>query len=206
MWCPECNRTLQRLSGHLCPQCGLPLRSRSICLACSRHSLPLKVRSYAVYEGPLTKALLQLKYSPNRLLAFHMSQWLVELLSRESWQVDLVVPVPLGKNRLRQRGYNQAGLIASELARSKHLPFSDRALWRVRETLSQVGLDTLARMKNVQGAFSADSTLVEGKRVVVVDDLYTTGATLSSCAEALLQGGAIEVFGLTVGRVYDEIR
>jgi len=163
------------------------------------------VRSYATYESPLGKALLQLKYSPNRLLAFRMSQWLVELLSRESWQVDLVVPVPLGKDRLRQRGYNQAGLIASALAKSQHLPFSDRALWRVRETLSQVGLDATARMKNVQGAFSADSAIVEGKRVIVVDDLYTTGATLSSCAQALLQVGAVEVYGLTVGRAYSEI-
>ena len=205
IWCPECDRTLRRLSSHLCPQCGLPLRSRSTCLACSRHSLPLKVRSYATYEGPLGKALLQLKYSPNRLLAFQMSQWLAELLSRESWPVDLVVPVPLGKDRLRQRGYNQAGLIASELAKSQHLPYSNRALWRVRETLSQVGLDAIARMKNVRGAFSADSAIVGGKRVMIVDDLYTTGATLSSCAQALLQVGAVEVFGLTVGRAYGDI-
>ena len=206
IWCPECNRTMRKLRGRLCSQCGFPLRSRSFCLTCSRHPTPLKVRSYAIYEGPLARALLQLKYSSNRLLAFTMSQWLVELLSQETWQVDLVVPVPLGRDRLRQRGYNQAGLIANALAESQHLQYSDRALQRIRETRSQVGLDAMARMRNVQGAFLADSAIVEGKRVIVVDDLYTTGATLSSCAQALLEAGAVEVYGLTVGRAHGYIQ
>ena len=168
--------------------------------------MPLKVRSYAIYKGPLVRALLQLKYRSNRLLAFTMSQWLVELLSQETWQVDLVVPVPLGRDRLRQRGYNQAGLIASALAEFQHLQYSDRALQRIRETRSQVGLDAMARMRTVQGAFLADSAIVEGKRVIVVDDLYTTGATLSSCAQALLEAGAVEVYGLTVGRAHGDIQ
>jgi ComF family protein len=131
-----------------------------------------------------------------------MANWLVGLYSQENWKVDLVVPVPLSRDRLRQRGYNQAGLIASALAKLLDLPYSDKALQRIRETKSQVGLNSTARMQNVQGAFQADGTIVKDETILVVDDLFTTGATLSACALSLLESGANEVYGLTVGRAH----
>jgi ComF family protein len=201
-WCHDCDRSLRRLTGHLCTQCGIPLQTRSVCRSCSKNSLPLIARSYARYERPLIRAILQLKYRPNAKLASVMANWLVGLYSREKWKVDLVVPVPLGRDRLYQRGYNQAGLIAFALAKMLDLSYSDKALQRIRETKSQVGLDSTARMQNVRGAFQADGTIVNGKTILIVDDLFTTGATLSACALSLLESGANKVYGLTVSRAH----
>jgi ComF family protein len=133
-------------------------------------------------------------------MASVMADWLRELYRQENWNMDLVVPVPLSRNRSRQRGYNQAGLIASALARLLDLPYYNNVLQRIRETKSQVGLNASDRKRNVRGAFQADKTIVYGKAILLVDDLFTTGATLSACAASLLENGATEVCGLTVCR------
>ncbi|NIS79417.1 MAG: ComF family protein [Anaerolineales bacterium] len=161
---------------------------------------PLKARSFAWYEGPIVKALLQLKYKPNRRLADLMADWLVEIHPGEQWPEALIVPVPLGQIRSRQRGYNQADLIASSLAHKLAMPYDTSVLWRERETNSQVGLSPTDRRRNVFGAFRAETRRLTGRPVLVVDDLFTTGSTLSSCAEALLSAGAASVFALTVAR------
>jgi ComF family protein len=162
-------------------------------------------RSYAWYEGPLAQALVHMKYRPNRKLSTMMAGWLADLYLREAWHVDLVTPVPLSENRLRQRGYNQAALISLAFAGSLGLRHSEKALVRVRETKSQVGLDGVGRFRNVQGAFRAIPEFVKEQRVLLVDDLYTTGATMSACAEALLDAGAKGVYGLTIGRARGKI-
>jgi ComF family protein len=144
--------------------------------------------------------VLHLKYRPNPRLATVMAGWLAEVYWREAWQATLVVPVPLGRKRLLQRGYNQAELVASELAMVLGLPAEPEGLRRVRETRSQVGLNTLSRVRNVEGAFEAHSAAIAGHTVLLVDDLYTTGATLSSCTQALISVGAAGVYALTVGR------
>jgi ComF family protein len=204
VWCSDCNNDLRRLTGRLCVLCGLPIRVGRLCRACNERAFPLTVRSYARYEGALVHALLQLKYYPNRRLASVMAQWLAEICRRERWQIDMIVPVPLGRNRLRQRGYNQAGLIASAMVPLLQSTYGERALWRVRETRSQVGLDAGARMENVQGAFRADREVVQGQTILLVDDLITTGATLFSCGMALLEADAKMVRGVSVARALGE--
>lgn len=199
-WCPACDQSLSRLRGHLCECCGEPLGRRADCPSCRAVPLQVTARSYARYEGVLVRAVLQLKYRPNRRLAGVMGGWLAEICQRERWEPTLVVPVPLGKRRLRQRGYNQAGLVASALAEHLRLPMHEEALWRVRETRSQVGLDAPSRHANVQDAFQANPGLVRDQTVLLVDDLFTTGATLSACAQALRLGEARQVLALTVGR------
>lgn len=129
-----------------------------------------------------------------------MAGWLADLVERMGWSSDLIVPVPLSRERQRQRGYNQTSLIASELAEILKLPFSEKALWRTRETRSQVGLDLNAREANVSGAFLASRDLVEEQRVILVDDLLTTGATMIACAEALAEAQVNQVYGISVGR------
>jgi ComF family protein len=116
------------------------------------------------------------------------------------WKVNLVVPVPLGLARLRERGYNQANLIARPLALGSRLAYSSRVVRRVRETQSQVGLSIEQRRENVHGAFLAQPGWVDGKSILVVDDVATSTATLDACAEALLIAGCREVYGLTVSR------
>jgi ComF family protein len=129
-----------------------------------------------------------------------MGTWLADLYRDLMWQATLVVPVPLANDRRRHRGYNQCALVASALAGAIGVPHDEEALLRTRETRSQVGLDPEDRSSNVRGAFEARAQIVRGRTVLIVDDLWTTGATLMSCAEALLAKEVDQVFGLTVAR------
>ena len=146
-----------------------------------------------------------MKYRPNRKVSTLMGEWLAELYSRETWDVTLVVPVPLSDTRLLQRGFNQAALISAPFAQSLGLRYDEKALFRDRDTKSQVGLDATARFRNVRGAFRCLPERIQKQRVLVVDDLYTTGATMSACAEALVDAGAEAVYGLTVGRARGKV-
>ncbi len=146
------------------------------------------------------KALVALKYRPNRRLAAVMAAWLEASFYQAGWEASLVVPVPLSQRRRNRRGYNQAELLADEFARRLHLPLEHRSLQRIRDTRTQVGLVPDERWRNVQGAFRATGSVLAGQVVVLIDDLYTTGATLSACAQALHEAGVERVHGLTVAR------
>ena len=201
VWCEDCQKTLQLLSKPLCNTCGKAVaKSTKRCNSCVNYPGGFRVRAYAKYQGPLLHAILHLKYRPNRKLALMMSAWLYDLLLRLGWQFDLIIPVPLGKGRLRRRGYNQSTLIAQGLSTFLDLEVDEIALSRTRETESQVGLGPVARLKNVKGAFIASQEHVEGKKILLVDDLVTTGATLSVCASALFDAGASRVSGIAVAR------
>lgn len=129
-----------------------------------------------------------------------MGGWLAELVRESGWRGDLVVPVPLSRGRFRERGYNQAALVAQQLARRLGVPSSAQAVTRHRETSSQVGLNSSQRRSNVAGAFEADGQIVAHRAVLLIDDLYTTGSTIEACGRALIAGGAVDVKALTVGR------
>jgi ComF family protein len=127
-----------------------------------------------------------------------MASWLNHHLLKT--RVNLIIPVPLGRKRLRSRGYNQASLLAEGISEFCGHELHLFSLARVRETESQVGLDPIARLRNVQDAFSADKGSVEGKSILLVDDLVTTGATMSACARALFDAHASSVYGIAVAR------
>ena len=114
--------------------------------------------------------------------------------------IDIIIPVPLGKKRLAERGYNQVSLIGRPLSLAMNIAFAPNALSRDHETRSQVGLTKVERHLNVRGVFKANSKRVNGRIILLIDDVATTGSTLSSCAEALYAAGARDVFGLTVAR------
>jgi ComF family protein len=114
--------------------------------------------------------------------------------------VDVIVPVPLHADRLRERGYNQAALLAHELARQARLAVDEQTLVRKRATASQIKLDAKQRKENVHDAFYCSDSSLAGKRVLLVDDVCTTGATLEACAIALQESGALSVQALTLAR------
>jgi competence protein ComFC len=111
-----------------------------------------------------------------------------------------VVPVPLGKLRMKERGYNQAGLLAQPLSIKQGWHYSPQAVMRIRETRSQVGLSELERKQNISNAFQADPGWVSGKVILLVDDIATTGSTLAACSDALLQAGAKSIYALTLAK------
>jgi ComF family protein len=200
-WCPSCQESLRIIQKPTCLKCGMPhARSRHGCERCEEYPETLFVRSYAHYEGSLLRALVHLKYRPNQDVARIMGRWLAEICEKNQWRGTVIIPVPLGKKRIKQRGYNQAKLISDGLADEIGVPVRNNILLRTRETRSQVGLDPTARFDNVQNAFQARPHLVKNQVVFLVDDLLTTGATLVACTEALIEAGVSRVFGLTVAR------
>jgi ComF family protein len=121
-------------------------------------------------------------------------------LKKLNWSLDIITSVPLGLVRFKERGYNQATLLARPIALCLDKPFSTRALRRTRETRSQVGLTVSERHDNMVDAFWADGNLVSGKNVLVVDDVATSGATLNACSKALLIEGADKVYCFSLAR------
>jgi ComF family protein len=148
----------------------------------------------------LRNAIHRLKYEGDMSLADILAQPILRLLLKQDWEVGLVIPVPMGSSRRVERGYNQAALLAIPLALGSGVPYRSKALTKLRDTRSQVGLSIAQRRENVAGAFVASERLVGGKRVLVVDDVMTSGATLESCARALKEAGAEIVYGLTLAR------
>jgi ComF family protein len=141
-----------------------------------------------------------LKYRRDLALGQSLAENMLPALQRLEWPVDVVLPIPLGRSRLSQRGYNQASLIARPIAMALQLTYAPRALVRWRETRSQVGLSREQRRDNVTGVFRARSKVVRGRAVLLIDDVATTGSTLSSAAEALLAAGAVQVHAFTAAR------
>jgi ComF family protein len=149
----------------------------------------------------IRRAVHHLKYGHFKALAAPLGQLLAQYV--ESWPVaaDVLVPVPLHSRRLRERGYNQSALLAAEVGKRNGLPLVTDSLVRLRHTKSQVKTaDAEERQRNLAGAFGCRNAKLAGKRVLVVDDVCTTGATLNSCATALRAAGAASVWGLALAR------
>src|SRR5260221_7684489 len=160
-----------------------------------------RARSYAVYEGALVRAILLLKFERMEPLGVWFAERLAEVVKAEGLDADVVVPVPLHRNRERERGYNQADLIARPLARRLKLPHRAVLLVRTRPRPDKHVLSLEERWESVRGAFATrPGSQVDNLRVLLVDDVMTTGATLDACARALRAAGAKSVTGLTVAR------
>jgi competence protein ComFC len=200
-WCDACQQNLPRLLEPLCDVCGIPLNAPGLCEDCQRVRPRFNaLRSWSAFDAPVRNALHRLKYRRDVGLGDALAAPLSEFVSDLNWPVNIIVPVPLGNRRLQERGYNQVDLIARPLALAMKIAYAPDALNRSRETRSQVGLTKLERHDNVRGAFQVVGRHVKDRIVLLMDDVATTGSTLSSCAEAFFVEGAQDVFALTVSR------
>jgi competence protein ComFC len=201
-WCEECNRqTLRLLDTTSCPVCGYPQGQPGVCASCRNDPPPyVALRSAAAYSGPLRKAILRLKYGHDISLGESLSRLLIDSVRVLQWDVDMIIPVPLGLKRMHDRGYNQVDFTGRPCAYALGIPYQPKNLYRIRETRSQVGLSAHERHSNVAGAFEANHERVKEKTVLLIDDVATTGATLKASANALLQAGASRVYALTLAR------
>lgn len=200
-WCPDCQKSVHIIAGPVCDACGLPQESSGLCERCEQKAPAYKLlRSWAVFENPVQRALHRLKYRRDIGMGEAISNQMSGFISQLGWPVDTIIPIPLGKNRMKERGYNQVAMVAMPLSVQLGLGYHPSALVRARETRSQVGLSARERQENVRNAFFADKKKVSGQNILLMDDVSTTGATLSSAAEALYASGAKVVFAATVAR------
>ena len=199
--CDDCLSSVVALRPPLCVRCGWPVASAGICDACRQSRSQLSgVRSVSLHEGALRKGIHALKYGGVRVLAGPLADAMAKVWWREPFPAHLIVPVPLHRARLRHRGHDQSLLLARELRARIGLPVRSDLLTRTRNTRSQVGLPSHERWANVSGAFHCAGPALRGANVLLVDDVLTTGATLEASAAALREGGAGDVWALTLTR------
>lgn len=206
--CPECAALLPRVPENICPSCGRFHQAHGtwepgeLCGSCRTNPLPLSaMRAPLRYEEPTSTLIHRFKYEGYFALGKPLAQFLIEGWPVWEHSPDLVLPVPLHPRRRRGRGFNQSELLAQPLGRYLDIPCEPSALRRDRHTKPQVGLGPDERHQNVRGAFSADETVVRGRHVLLVDDVLTTGATMTAAADSLLAGGAASVMAYCLARV-----
>jgi competence protein ComFC len=200
--CLDCRRTLPRLLPPLCPKCGRPQVSGILCPGCTQSQTQIDgIRSVFRFDEVMRQAIHQLKYRNLKAISSCLAELLADYLRSSSLPGEAIVPVPLHPRRLKERGYNQSGLLAKELGKLTNLPVIQDSLIRIKEARPQVKASNVKeRRRNVANAFICQDEKVSGKQIILVDDVCTSGATLESCALALKNKGAITVWGLTLAR------
>jgi len=212
--CDECLGSFRVIAPPICRTCGRPMVAGAhfgaagpLCRLCRRGVYSFDVgRSYATYDDALLRAVTLLKHEAILPLARWFGERLTEVVRHEpSFLVpDLVVPVPLHRDRLRERGFNQAELLARVVAKNLKLPWEARALERRKPRPPRLRLSRHERWQVVRGAYAAaPGRQFDNQSVLLIDDVFTTGATLDACSRALRSAGAARVAALTVARVVD---
>ena len=208
VFCESCNNTFRLVEEPFCSICGLPFKTRvgsnHLCASCRNEPVWFdRARAMFVYEGAVRKAIHRFKYHAGLFQARTLGEMLAnvvgDLSASSSW--DLITPVPLHETKLRQRGFNQALLLSKYAARRVGISLEVETLRRTRLTRPQVELSGTERLKNVRNAFKVVSPEVfDNRRVLLVDDVFTTGATLRECARVLKKAGASRVDAVTLAR------
>jgi ComF family protein len=199
LWCKACDSALPYFNAPHCPTCALPTSTGEVCGHCLTHP-PLFSRTTTVfgYAFPLDKLIQGMKYGEQLALAHAFAKKVIQRIDKNDLP-DYVIAMPLHPAKLRERGFNQSLLLAATVARELNLKLLTNTCQRVRNTPPQSALPWKERKKNVRNAFSCDMDLT-GKRVALVDDVLTTGASLNALAEAVSKKGAIEISAWVVAR------
>ncbi len=201
--CAGCEKRFPYINGRTCRICGKELAdpARDVCAGCRRvdNGLAGGVALFR-YEGTARESVAKFKYEGRREYADFYAQALAARFGEKllSFAPQLIVPVPVHKSRLRERGYNQAAEIARRLGRLLGVPAAEDLLLREKRTEAQKELGAQARAENLAGAFRAVRRADDTPRVLLVDDIFTTGLTMRACAAALKAAGVREVFGCSV--------
>jgi len=198
--CRSCRQLLTLITPPVCPRCGRPQPDGILCLHCVDWQARIDgIRSPFVFDGVIRQAIHELKYRNLRALAVPLAELLHDYLSGNPVPGEVLVPVPLHPKRWRERGYNQSGLLAMELRKLSGLPVVDECLLRSQHTSPQARSASVnERRSNVTDAFVCRDNRLQGKQVLLIDDVSTSGSTLDACAAALKSAGAASVWGMVL--------
>ena len=184
----------------LCRVCRLSLRTPANPIHTHTENVKM-ISSCGYYQGALMIYIKRLKFAGDKRMLPILRDIAINTITRTEMTSDLIIPVPMHPFRKRARGYNQSELLSGVLSEATGLSMDLHTLLKIRNTPAQTGLSRADRLKNLSGSFTVvDRPLIVGKRVLVVDDIVTTGATLDICGGELLRAGASEVHGFTLAR------
>lgn len=200
--CETCLKNLPEIKEPRCKKCGKPIlvKEKEYCYDCTKTEHFFEEgRSIWIHKPPITTAIYALKYKNKRIYAKTFGSMLYIRYGTYliKHKIDLIIPIPLHEKRRKRRGFNQAELIAIQLGKYTRIPVDLTSLTRVHETIAQKNLNDRKRKQNIKGAFAAKRA-VKGKRIVLIDDIYTTGATIDEAARKLRRAGAEKVLFLTI--------
>lgn len=208
--CHTCQKKISYITEPRCMKCGKPIQNeeQEYCYDCSRFEYVFE-QGYSlwVHQQPVSGAIYQYKFHNKRCYAGIFAKEMVKNFgwAIQKWEIQAIIPVPLHKSKKRKRGYNQAEILADELAKEwqtvgmgKDIIVLKNVVIRVKKTKPQKMLDDFGRQKNLQGAFSVAKGWKPIKRVLIIDDIYTTGATIQKIASQLKKAGVENVYFLTI--------
>lgn len=203
-WCEQCSEQIDYISEPVCVRCGTPLATEKFCRTCQQQVLvPEALRAVAHYHSVVRRAVHRCKYEHLPTIAPALADLLAKGwnsgLTTPLHAADVVVPIPIHPLRERERGFNQSALIAWHFCQRTGMEYLGGVLERIAYQRPQVGLDASERRLNVKGVFRvASPSPIMGRRVLLIDDVWTTGSTLNEAAQTLLASGAAQVFAYTV--------
>lgn len=196
--CDDCKERLPYIKEPFCMKCGKPvLKDEEYCSQCMKTDYPFtEGRSVFVYDDVMRKSIYRFKYNGRSEYAEFFAQEIYRKYADKikSYNADVIIPVPIHKSKLKSRGYNQAYLIAKELSKLTQIPVNNNYLIRVKKTKVQKNLGAKERSANLKNAFKIRANKVQYCSAILIDDIYTSGATLSACSRVLLGDGIIRVY------------
>lgn len=200
--CPSCRTHMRTVGEHYCIKCGKPLNdARTVCCSgctAAQHGFT-RGRSVFCYED-IRESVYRFKYEGRQEYASFYADETVRVLGADiaSWHAEALIPIPLHKEKLKKRGYNQAALFAEALSERLGIPVLEKALVRERSTVPQKGLNREERQKNLKKAFKLVQNDVKLKTIILIDDIFTTGSTADAAAEAVRQAGVTDIYVVTL--------
>lgn len=199
--CVDCFHKLPLLNGKLCVRCSHPVVTGDYCENCKGKDFVFsKVIAPFIYTDYIKHCIHELKFNDKKYFAKFLGYYLAKTFNLNKLPCDIVIPVPLSKQRLQTRKYNQAELIARTFCETTNLPLATNVLVKIKDVSPQAKLSFKDRSNNIKGAYKViDPSQIIGKNVLVIDDVYTTGCTMNECSKMLKKAGAKQVFGATGG-------
>lgn len=209
MLCPSCIKRINMIESPICPKCGLPYtkscKEDHLCGRCLKDKMFFdKAWQVGYYNGVLRKTITSLKYNGKTGISSYLGKLMATKIVNEKNKIDyhFLIPVPLHMNKIKGRGYNQSYFLAKEVGKILKLKVEFKNLSKIIDAPSQTGLSIRERKKNVKETFYLkNSSRIQNKKILLIDDVYTSGATINECARVLKRGGAETVDVLTLGRV-----
>ncbi len=202
-FCGKCEQQIIRVTEPSCIKCGKPIQhsQEEYCYDCKKkHHYFVQNKAVFVYRGPMKEAMYRLKYANRRCYAKILSREIYD--KYKDWMIQnhiqAIIPIPMYLPKQRRRGYNQAAILAKELSKYAKLPSYSNLVYRVKNSTPQKELNDVERKNNLKNAFKIRKSEVKLKKILLIDDIYTTGSTMDAVSKVLLDGGIQEVYGLSV--------